>query len=150
MIYIEYHEFKNKYYVAQKEYDKILSEKEALFAKTQPKATEYDKEKVSGGCPSNSFDDYLIIKEKKQLDERLEEARSILIDRTRLLNLKLEELKSSDNPYDKIYYHRFVKNLSPYKFKRLVGYEERQIYRILEKIEKKLNMTQKDIKNIVQ
>lgn len=149
MIYIEYHEYKNKYLAAQKEYDKVLSEKEVLFAKTQPKATDYDKERVSGGCPSNSFDNYLIIKEKKQLDERLEEARSILEDRVRLFKLKEDELRLSNNPYDKIYYYKYVIKLSPYKMKRNVGYEVSQIYRILTKIRKNLNMTQKDTKDIV-
>ena len=149
MIYIEYHELKNKYYVAQKEYDKILSEKEELFSKTQPKATEYDKEKVSGGSPSNSFEDYLIIKEKKQLDERLEESRSILEDRVRLLKLKEDELRLSNNPYDRIYYYKYVLKLSPYKMKRNVGYEVSQIYRILRIINKNLNMTQKDTLNTI-
>lgn len=150
MIYVEYHEYKNKYYAAQKDYDKVLSEKEVLFAKTQPKATEYDKEKVSGGSPSNSFDTYLVTKEKKQLDERLEETRSILEGREKLFKLKEEELRLSENPYDKIYYYKYVKNLSPYKMKRYVGYEVSQIYRILGKIQKRLNMTQKDTKTILQ
>lgn len=149
MIYIEYHEYKNKYYAAQKEYDKLLSEKEILFARTQPQATEYDKEKVSGGCPGNSFDNYLVTKEKKQLDERIEETRSILEGREKLYKQKEEELKLSENPYDKIYYNKYVKNLNPYKMWD-VDYEVSQIYRILRKIEKTLNMTQKDTKTILQ
>ena len=140
MLYIEYHEYRDKYIVAQRKYDEVLSEKEHLFARTQPKATQYDKEVVSGGSPSNSFDEYLIAKEKKQIDERLEEAKSILEDREKLLKLKKEELRLSSNPYDKIYYYKFVENQSPYKMKWQVGYEVAQIYRILEKIEKKLNM----------
>ena len=150
MIYVEYHEYKNKYYAAQKEYDKILSEKERLFSKTQPGSIDYSKEPTSGGERKNAFDTFVINMENKQIDEKLEVARSILEDRTKLLKLKEEELRLSDNPYDKIYYYKFVKCLSPYKMKRYVGYEASQIYRILEKIEKKLNMTQKDIKNILQ
>ena len=69
MLYIEYHEYRDKYIIAQRKYDEVLSEKEHLFARTQPKATQYDKEVVSGGSPSNSFDEYLIAKEKKQIDE---------------------------------------------------------------------------------
>ena len=84
MLYQEYWEYKTKYYDAQTKYDEVLSEKEQLFAKTQPKATNYDKEVVSGGTPNNTFDDYVIEKEKKKIDERLKEARSILEDRERL------------------------------------------------------------------
>lgn len=150
MLYEEYEINKNKYYEAQKKYDDILSEKELLFAITQPKATSYDKEVVSGGSPSNAFDEYLIKKDKKQIDERLEEARSILEDRSKLLKLKEEELRLSNNPYDKIYYYKYVVNISPYKMKRYVGYEVSQIYRILRNIRKKLNMTQNDTKHIVR
>lgn len=150
MLYEEYEINKNKYYEAQKKYDEILTEKEELFVRTQPKATSYDKEVVSGGKPSNAFDEYLIKKEKKQIDERLEEARSILEDRGKLLKLKEEELRLSNNPYDKIYYYKYVVCISPYKMKRYVGYEVRQIYRILGKIEKKLNLAQKDISGIVK
>lgn len=150
MIYIEYHEYKNKYLVAQKEYDKILSEKERLFSKTQPASTDYSKEPTTGGVVENAFDTFVIKMEDRQIDEKLAVARSILEDREKLFKLKEEELESSDNPYDKIYYNSYVKNLSPYKMKRLVGYEVSQIYRILRKIRKNLNMTQKDTKNILQ
>jgi hypothetical protein len=150
MLYIEYNEYKIKYYAAQKEYDKILSEKEALFLKTQPKATQYDKETVSGGSPSNAFDEYLIAKEKKQIDKKLEEARSILEDRAKLLKLKEEELRLSHNPYDKIYIYKFVDRLKVYKICRLVGYGEAQVYRILRIIRKNVKMIENDRKLILK
>lgn len=138
MIYEEYHEYKNKYYVAQKEYDKVLSEKEELFVKTQPKATDYDKERVSGGCPSNSFDNYLIIKEKKQLDLRLEEARSILEDRLRLLKLKEEELKHSKDWLDIIYTYYFIEKLSIRKIGKRIPFSSTEIFRKIKIIRKNL------------
>lgn len=143
MIYAEYHEYKNKYYAAQKEYDKILSEKEELFVKTQPKATEYDKEKVSGGNTSNSFDDYLIIKEKKQLDERLEEARSILEDREKLLKLKEEELRSSKDWLDIIYTYYFVEKLTIRKIAKKIPFSTTAIFEKIKIIRKNVNSEQK-------
>jgi hypothetical protein len=150
MLYEEYEVHKNKYYEAQKKYDDILSEKEVLFVKTLTKATTYDKEVVSGGKPSNTFDEYLIAKEKKQIDERLEEARSILEDRTKLLKLKEEELRLSNNPYDKIYIYRFIDRLKVYKISRLVGYGEAQIYRILKIIRKNVKMIENDRKIVIR
>ena len=50
MLYIEYEEYKNKYYEVQKKYNDILNEKEELFAKTQPKATQINGEKTAGGA----------------------------------------------------------------------------------------------------
>lgn len=150
MIYIEYHEYKNKYYVAQKEYDNILSEKEELFVKTQPKATDYDKEKVSGGSPSNTFDNYLIIKEKKQLDERLKEARSILEDRIKLLKLKEEELKQSKEWLDIIYTCYFIDKLSIRKISKKIPFSTTEIFRKIKIIRKNINLEQKGTKDIVQ
>ena len=67
-IYVTYEEYKNQYYEVQKLYNKILEEKEKLFAKTQPRATIFNKTNVEGGKINNSFDEYLIAKEKKQID----------------------------------------------------------------------------------
>lgn len=129
MLYIEYHEYRDKYYDAQKKYDEVLSEKESLFARTQPKATQYDKEVVSGGSPSNTFDEYLIAKEKKQIDERLKEAKSILDDRERLLKLKEEELRHSKDWIDIIYVYYYIEKLSMRKISKRIPFSTTEIYR---------------------
>lgn len=139
MLYKEYWEYKMKYYDAQKKYDEVLSEKELLFAKTQPKATQYDKEVVSGGTPSNSFDEYIILKEKKQIDERLEEARSILEDRGKLLKLKEKELLSSPDWHDKIFIYKYIHNISVNEIKYKMPYCRSQIYEILKIIRKNIS-----------
>ena len=131
MLYITYEQFKVRYYETQKQYNEILNEKEHLFLKTQPKATKFDKERVSGGVKTNTFDEYLLEKERKQIDERLEEVKSILEDRKRLLHLKEEELKHSKNIHDKIYYYRYIDKLNIDKLCRLVSYSRPQVYRIL-------------------
>lgn len=148
MLYKEYWEYKTKYYDAQKKYDEVLSEKERLFAKTQPKATQYDKEVVSGGSPSNTFDEYVIAKEKKQIDERLEEAKSILDDRERLLKLKEEELRHSKDWYDIIYVYYYINKLSIRKIEKRIPFSKSDIYRKLETI--KENLGQKEKKAIVE
>ena len=68
MLYIEYEIYKNKYYEVQRKYNDILNEKEVLFARTQPKATQITGEKTTGGKHTNTFDDYLIQKEKKNMN----------------------------------------------------------------------------------
>lgn len=132
MLYIQYVEFKTKYYEAQKKYDEILSEKERLFVKTQPKATQYDKEVVSGGSFGNTFDNYLIEKDKKQIDERLEEAKSILEDREKLLKLKEAELKESKNWFDIIYVYAFIYRLSVRKIEKRIPFSKSEIDRKLQ------------------
>ena len=138
MLYIEYEEYKNKYYEAQRNCNNILNEKEELFAKTQPKAIQIKGDKTTGGKHSNTFDDYLIQKEKKNIDKRLEEAKSIVNDRGRLLKLKEQELRASNNPHDKIYRCRYIDKLTIEKTSRLSNYSRSQVFNILKEIRKNI------------
>ena len=138
MLYEEYEIYKNKYYEVQKKYNEILNEKEELFARTQPKAMQIKGEKTSGGKHTNTFDDYLIQKEKKNIDKRLEEVKSILEDRERLVRLKEQELRASNNSYDKIYRCRYVDKLTIEKTARLSNYSRSQVFNILKEIKKHL------------
>ena len=146
MLYIEFEVYKNKYYEAQKKYDAILSEKEILFNKTQPKATNYSAEKVRGGETNNSFDIYLIAKDEKLIDERLDEIKAILEDRKDLLKMKEEELRESKNVHDRIYVCRYLDRIKVRRIARIVSYSEIQIYRILKQIEKNVKMIVNDKK----
>lgn len=138
MLYIEYQDYKKKYIEAQKKYDEILSQKEKLFSMTQPKATTFDKERISGGISTNTFEEYLIAKEEKKIDEQLEEIKSILDDRERLLVIKEKELRISKDWHDKIYTYYFIDKLSTYKIEKRVPYSQKQIWNIVEKIKKNI------------
>ena len=138
MIYIEYEEYKSKYNEAQRSYNDILNEKEELFARTQPKATQIKGDKTTGGKHNNTFDDYLIQKERKNIDKRLAEIKSILDDRERLVKLKEMELRASNNPYDKIYRCRCIDKLTIEKTARLSNYSRSQVFNILKEIRKHL------------
>lgn len=136
--FIEYEKCKNQCYAAQCKYNDLLAEKERLFSATQPQAIKYDKEVVSGGKPSNTFDKYLVIKEQKQIDERLAELKGIVDDFNHLLNIKCNQLEKSNNIKDKIYYYRIVKRGSITFVCRKVGYQEAQVYRYLKEIKEDL------------
>lgn len=150
MIYKEYEEYRTKYYEAQKTYDAVLNEKEILFLRTQPNATVYDKEIVSGGTPSNAFDTYLIAKEKKKIEPRLEEAKSILEDRERLLKLKEEELYHSKDWNDVIYRYYFIEKLSIRKIAMRIPFSSTEIFRKIQIIRKNINLEQKGTKAILK
>ena len=105
---------------------------------TQPSAVKFDKEPVGGGITENIFERYLILKEEKKIDQRLEEIKSILDDRERLLKLKEQELRASTDVQDKIYMYRYIDKLKVYKIAKMVGYSEPQIYRILKVIRRNL------------
>lgn len=137
-VFIDYEIYKSKYFEIQVKYNEILTEKENLFTKTQPNALRYDKVAVQGGTYANGFDEYLIAKDREQIDERLAEARQLLEDRERLLKLKEKELRASKDRLDLIYCMRYVDNKRPYAIARSLNYSESQIYRILDKIQKEI------------
>ncbi len=138
MLYEEYEIYKNKYYEAQRKYNDILNEKEELFAITQPKAMQITGERTSGGKHVNTFDIYVIQKEKKNIDQRLKEIKSILDDRERLVRLKEQELRASNNPHDKIYRCRYVDRLTIEKTCRISNYSRSQVFNILKEIRRNI------------
>ncbi len=137
-IYIIYEKYKRNYYKVQKLYNEILEEQEKIFAITQPKSIEFDKINVDGGNFSNSFDNYLILKEKKEIDKRLNEIKIILKERKKILEDKEAELRKSKNWIDKIYVYKYMDNLQVKKIIHLVPYKEAQVYRYLDEIKKTL------------
>lgn len=142
MVYLVYEQFKRRYSETQQRYNEILSEKEELFTRTLPKSMQYDRERVSGGNPENPFENYVIEKEKKRIDERLNEVKSLLIDRKQLLDLKEQELRQSKVIIDKVYRMRFLDRMRVNRIASNLGYAESHIYRFL----KKIDMTVKDDK----
>lgn len=134
-VYIDYENYKKKYHDTQNKFDEILKEKEVLFSKTQPKSAKWDKVGTPGlGHCYNPFDEYLIAKDKKRIDDRLFEIKSILEDRAMLLRAKEQELRSSKNNIDQIYRMRFLDQMHITKIAIIVHYSESQVYRILKNI----------------
>ena len=135
MLYLDYESLLKRYYDVRLAWDALMEEKEMLFSKTLPTAVQMDKEKVSGGSPSNSFDEYLIRKEQLHLDEQILEAESIINSRFEMLKAKEKELRASKNLHDRIYVMRYIDHSRVVNVARKIGYSESQIYRILEVIE---------------
>lgn len=138
MVYLSYEAAKKRYLETQKRFEDILSEKERLFSRTQPKATTFDKERVNGGEIRNTFEDYIIEKEKTQIDNRLEESKVIMHDCEWLLKLKEQELRHSKHIHDRIYCLKYLDRIRVYKIARRLNYSERQVYRILREIDSNL------------
>ena len=147
MIYLEYEDYLFKYKEAQKAYESILTEKESLFQRTQPKSTmgEYEREFDKsfsvggvGGSKVNLIEEYVIEVEEKHINERLEAARSILDDRAALLSQKEQELRKSKRIDDELYILRYLENKRIKDIARMLNYSEPQIYRRLKHIRQKI------------
>ena len=131
MLYLDYECAKQRYQDAQNSVNAILNEAEELFAMTQPNSVRVDKERVSGGKQENVFEAYLIEKERRCIDQRLLEAKSLLEERKYLLKLKEQELRSSKESFDRIYRYRYIDKLQGWKIAKMIGYSKSQVYRIL-------------------
>ena len=138
MLYVEYNAIREKYSDAQRAYDELIDEKETMFARTQPQAIRYDKERVTGSSGNNAFEEYVIAKERSRIDERIAEQKTILEDRKRLIELKERELRASKEWYDRIYCYYYLDRLSLSKIENRIPYSRVQIWRILKKIKSNL------------
>ena len=54
------------------------------------------------------------------------------------LKKKLNQMRESEDVYDKIYIYRWIEHRSVYKFNRLLGYSVRQVYRYIDEMKEKL------------
>ena len=138
-VYMDYERFRKEYIETQNKFDEILKEKELLFSKTQPKSPKWDKVGSSG--QQNPFEEYLILKEKRQIERRLAEAKTLLEDRKKLLMLKQQELMNSKNNVDKIYRMRYIEHINITRIAMSVNYSESQVYRILNNIRQNITLS---------
>ena len=134
MIYIQYERIKQKYRIAQDNYEELIKEKEDLFSLTQPKSQQTDKEKIVGGQTDNAFDKYLIKQEQKNIDERLEAAREIVEVRKKMLEQKRTELEESEDVMDRLYYLKYIKRLRNKEIYDEIEYSKAQTTRYLQLI----------------
>lgn len=128
MIYREYEVCKSKYRELQRNFDAVLTEKERLFVKTQPKAIVYDKDKVQSGHDVNVLEDYVTSCE--DIDKQLNELRRLLDDRWMLLKVKEEELRRSQDKKDKVYVLLYLDCISIRKVAETLNYSKTQVQRI--------------------
>ena len=135
MLFEEYEEYRAAFAESQKQYDKIICEKEKLFSLTQPNALRFDKERVSGGVVENAFDNYLERKDESKVDDRIAEAKELMLNRELLLSVKKNELYASHEILDKVYRMNRIEKIRPYKIARILNYSVSQIYRHLERID---------------
>ena len=136
MICVEYAIYNQEYRDALDNYHNILLEQEQIFNETQPKSFRYDRDKVQSN-PVNPLEKYIEKKEARQIEERLKEARAIVIDRGFLLNAKKKELVESKNVNDLVYRYKYIEGIKTSHICDMLGYSKSQINKILLNIDNK-------------
>lgn len=153
MIYPEYHKNKIMFLNAQKIVNDILDEHAIIFQKTQPKSTtaeyerEYDKKikiSSSGGSMVNQSEAYVIEMEQRQINERLNGAKDLMLNRLDMLRIKEDELLKSRNKFDLIYVARYIDHMKASQIAEKINYSESHVHRMLKKIAKNVRMIEND------
>lgn len=135
MVFPEYEEYKRQYFETQRIFNSILMEQEELFTRTQPNAIRYDTDHIQTSPSNSQFDNYLAQKEKRRIDERLKEAKTLLEEREYILQKKEDELRQSMDIKDIIYLYKFVDGMHADKIAKKLNYSVSQIYRYIQIIE---------------
>lgn len=132
MIFIEYEELKEKFNKAQKEYDKLLDQKEIIILSPQVKSTQIKVCTSTSNKKTDKTLEYLISLE--ELMPKLNESRSLLGEREYLLKLKKLQLVESQELLDKVYVMRYIENMPVKHIARNLIYSKQRIYQLLEEI----------------
>lgn len=116
-------------------------EKERLEIRVGLKATDYSKEKTTGGS-SNSREDVLLKLSQMSID--LDDAIKKLDNLSKLANRKYNAFRNSNDYEKQIYIEKKLKKWNNAKISaKHNGISKSSIYRIIEKIEKNLNIGKK-------
>ena len=94
------------------------------------------KERVSGGTPLNSFDEYLIAQEQAKIDKRLKQALAECDDLYEVLKRIEKMVRQSTNYYDKIYRYRYIDNYTVTEVTNRVEYSRSTVWHKLNEIKK--------------
>ena len=129
-MYIEYDRARESLMRAITKYDGLIGEKERLFQRTQPRAVDYQADRVKSSSRSNALESYVAAIEG--IDKKLEEAKEIVEHRKKLMDGIEVELRKSKDIYDVVYVLRYLEHWRIRKIARATTYSESQIYRILQ------------------
>lgn len=134
MVFREYEQNKTKLNNSIIKYEKLLDDRERLFNITQPKGIDTTKEKIKSSVKESPYDVYLIEKEKRDLDDRIEEALKLIDKRKNLLENVKFKLLESDELIDEVYVCRYMKRMKVRQISQKINYSEPQTYRMLSTI----------------
>lgn len=122
-----------KYEAALDFHEQLVSQREALFQRTQPQAIQIKADKIMGSGSGNPLEDYAI--RSQQLDERIKKAAKLVWQRRNLLKRAESDLRASKGTWDRIFVYHYLENRKIPWIAMRIGYSERQVYRILQKIQ---------------
>lgn len=135
MIYKQHIRHKRELRQAMTDYSDAIDEKMELFQRTQPSSPgtrEGSSSRVSG---TDKIDSYLIQMERKQIDERLKDAREIVEAMKERLKNDEALLEMSLDTRDRVYFRRFIQRRPVPDVASIEHYSQSYVFKIVKEIE---------------
>lgn len=136
-MYIEYHEILKKLKKAERNYNEALEKKSELILSVMPRAIKA-KEVMTSGKTSSDINLVNYTSEIDEVDKLINQSRNTRDMLNYELKKKLNQMRESEDVYNKIYIYRWIEHKSVYKFNRLLGYSVRQVYNYIGEMKEKL------------
>lgn len=139
-----YYDQKHELYIAKIRLQTLLEKRDLYFTITQPRAVNYDSERVTSSPTNNCFDTYL--SKIEDIDKQILDVKAeifILEKNIKIMEISLRKFK---NPLEKIFVAKYIDNLTINQMCRKFNYSRPQIYRKLDKIKQIINGTKNETK----
>lgn len=137
-MYLDYHELLKKLKEAEKQYRDALDAKAKLLYNVTPHSIEI---KPIVNHLSNTSPDDKLVEYTAEIDG-VENMINITRNTRDCIRYELKkreiELKQSNDEKDNIYYYKWIKRMSPYKFYRIMGCSIRKIYNLIKEMKEEL------------
>lgn len=136
--YPTHHRHKEEFKRAVREASEIVDEMVELFQRTQPSSMSMETVGGTRREGTDKIDQYLIEKERKQIDARLKAAREICDELRRRLDDDERCLQLSQELTDRVYYCQRVQKMGVPEIASRLHYTQSYVYAVIREIEKKL------------
>jgi len=134
MLYQDYLREKEKYDNAFERYKCLIDEQSRLFNKTLPGGISYEKDKVESSPNSDMMDNYLIEKEKRELDSRINNIQAVVKERRHILDICEKELRRSKEICDIVFVLKVIDKKRTEEIAEVIGYSKNGVYKIQRKL----------------
>ena len=137
-MYLEYHELLKKYKEAERRYNESLEERSKIILAVLPKASQFKEVITFGGNTSPDMKLLAYSSEIDEVDKLINQSRNTRDMLNYELKKKAIEMQISNDVLDRVYYYRWIKRMSPYKFCRIINYSKTQTYEYIAEIKRNL------------
>ena len=142
-MYLDYHELLKKYKEACRNYNEALEKKSKLILAVIPGSSKIKQVMVDSNTTYSELNLLNYTDEMDEVDKLINQSRNT----KDMLNYELKkmenEMKSSNEILDRVYYYKWIEHKKPRQFNRLINYSIPQTYRFIDEIKSNIYLNDK-------